>query len=120
MSLPPWLRSRLPSESPTRSFVAFTDEVARLLELPPAPPAEVYQRAYQTARVWMVWRYKDGGASLFLECPYGELRDGVWVRLQWHQSPDPQTVAAMVRAYERGARRERRRPYWLARVLRGR
>ncbi|MGX1267998.1 hypothetical protein [Streptomyces phaeoluteigriseus] len=120
MSLPPWLHSRLPTESPTRAFAAFTDEVARLLELPPAPPAEVYQRAYQTARVCMVWRYKDGGASLFLEHLYGELRDGVWLRLHWHQSPAPQTVAAMVRAYERRARRERRRPCWLARVLRWR
>lgn len=55
--LPPWLRSRLPSE-PTRTFVAFTDAVARLLELPPARPAEVYVRRYGTDRVWMVWRYK--------------------------------------------------------------
>ncbi|MFF4902334.1 hypothetical protein [Streptomyces sp. NPDC001068] len=100
--------------------MAFTDEVARLLGLPPAPRSEVYQREYQSARVWMVWRYKDGGASLFLDRPYGELRDGVWLLLQWHQSPNPESVAAMIRAYERGAPRERRRPCWLARVLRRR
>ncbi|MCG8971835.1 hypothetical protein [Streptomyces sp. CL12-4] len=116
--LPPWLQSQLAGEPFTR-FVAFTDEVARLLELPPAPPSEVYQRPYQTARVRMVWRYKDDGASLFIERPSGELRDGVWVRLHWHESPNPETVAAMIRAYERGARRERRRP-WLARLIRRR
>ncbi|MFK0159071.1 hypothetical protein ACIQVK_44255 [Streptomyces sp. NPDC090493] len=118
--LPPWLRSRLPAE-PTRTFVAFTDAVAHLLELPPAPPAEVYVRRYDTDRIWMVWRYKDGGASLFLERPYGELREGVTVNVQWHQSPDPEVVAAMIRAYVRRGRREpRRRPCWLVRVLRGR
>ncbi|MFJ4084971.1 hypothetical protein ACIP2Z_39260 [Streptomyces iakyrus] len=118
--LPLWLRSRLPAE-PTRTFVAFTDAVALLLELPPAPPAEVYVRRYDTDRVWMVWRYKDGGASLFLERPYGELRDGVTVNVQWHQSPDPEVVAAMIRAYVRRGRREQhRRPCWLVRVLRGR
>ncbi|MFI7415275.1 hypothetical protein ACIBU0_42245 [Streptomyces sp. NPDC049627] len=120
MPLPPWLRSQLPSE-PTRAFVAFTDTVAQLLELPPAPPAEVYVRRYDTDRVWMVWRYKDGGASLFLERPYGELRDGVWVRLHWHESPNPEVVAAMIRAYmRRGRREQRRRPCWLVRVLFGR
>ncbi|MFD9394995.1 hypothetical protein ACFWBB_30985 [Streptomyces sp. NPDC060000] len=117
--LPPWLRSQLAPE-PFASFVAFTDEVARLLDLPSAPRSEVYQRTYQTARVWMVWRYKDGGASLFLERPYGELRDGMWVLVQWHQSPNPETVAAMIRAYVRRGRREQRRPCWLVRVLRGR
>ncbi|MFE4582373.1 hypothetical protein [Streptomyces chartreusis] len=119
--LPPWLRSRLPAE-PTRTFVAFTDAVAHLLELPPAPSAEAYVRRYDTDRVWMVWRYKDGGASLFLERPYGEFREGVTVNVQWHQSPDPEVVAAMIRAYVRRGRREprRRRPCWLVRVLRGR
>ena len=120
MSLPPWLRSRLPAESPTRTFVAFTDAVARLLELPPASPAEVYERRYDTDRVWMVWRFKNGGASLFLERPYAEFQEGVTVNLQWHQSPDPAVVAAMVRAYVRRGRREQRRPCWLVRVLRGR
>ncbi|MFI8206665.1 hypothetical protein [Streptomyces sp. NPDC085937] len=119
MSLPPWLRSHLPS-GPTRTFVAFTDAVARLLELPPASPSEVYVRRYDTDRVWMVWRYKDGGASLFLERPYGELRDGVRLFTEWHQSPSPETVAAMVRAYERGVRPGRRRPCWLARLFRRR
>ncbi|QFG13315.1 hypothetical protein SEA_GILGAMESH_123 [Streptomyces phage Gilgamesh] len=119
MSLPPWLRSRIPSE-PTRTFVAFTDEVARLLELPPASQSDVYVRQYDTDRVWMVWRYKEGGASLFIEQPYGELRDGVWVRLYWHESPHPETVAAMVRAYERRVRGERRRPSRLARLFRRR
>lgn len=118
MSLPPWLRSRFPSE-PTRTFVEFTDEVARLLGLPPAPPAEVYVRQYDTDRVWIVWRYKEGGASLFIERPYGELRDGVWVRLHWHESPTPGAVAAMVRAYERRGRVQSLRSL-LARVLRRR
>lgn len=119
MSLPPWLRSHLPDE-PTRAFVAFTDAVAQLLGLPPASPAEVYARRYDTDRVWMVWRYRDGGAALFLERPYGELRDGVWLSTEWHQSPSPETVAAMIRAYERGARPDRRRPCWLARLFRRR
>lgn len=117
--LPPWLASRLAPEPFTR-FVRFTDQVADLLELPPAPPAEVYVRRYDTDRVWMVWRYKDGGASLFLERPYEELRDGVWIRLHWHESPNPETVAAMIRAYARRGRREQRRPCWLARLLRWR
>ncbi|MFJ4880121.1 hypothetical protein ACIP93_33605 [Streptomyces sp. NPDC088745] len=120
MPLPLWLRSQLPAESPTRTFVAFTDAVARLLELPPAPPAEVYERRYDTGRVWMVWRFKNGGASLFLERPYGEFRDGVTVNVQWHQSPDPEVVAAMVREYVRRGRREQRRRCWLARLLRRR
>ncbi|MFE2184155.1 hypothetical protein [Streptomyces sp. NPDC059455] len=98
--------------------MSFTDEVARLLELPPAPCTEVYERRYDTDRVWMVWRYKDGGAVLFLERPYAELREGVTVTVQWHHSPDPQSVAAMIRAYEHGGHHERRRPCWLARLLR--
>jgi hypothetical protein len=118
--LPPWLQSRLAEETPTHTFVSFTDEVARLLELPPVPPVEVYERRYDTDRVWMVWRYKDGGASLFLERPYADLREGVTVSLQWHHSPDPEVVAAMVRAYGRRGHRERRRPCWLLRLLRWR
>ncbi len=120
MSLPSWLPSHLPAvESPRWTFESFANEVARLLDLPPAPRPEVYQRTYQTARVWMVWRYKHGGASLFLERPYGEHRDGVWVRLQWHQSPNPETVAAMIRAYERRGRARPLRPL-LGRVPRRR
>ncbi|WP_328491227.1 hypothetical protein [Streptomyces zaomyceticus] len=94
--------------------------MSALLGLPSAPPAEMYERRYDTGRVWLVWRYKDGGASLFLEKPYGELRDGVTVAVQWHLSPSPESVAAMVRAYERGARREQRRPCRLVRWWRGR
>ncbi|MCX5182582.1 hypothetical protein [Streptomyces sp. NBC_00268] len=115
--LPPWLRSRLAGESSTHTFVSFTDAVALLLELPPASPAEVYERRYDTDHVWMVWLYKDGGTSLFLERPYADLREGVTVSLQWHHSPDPEVVAAMIGAYGRRGRRERRRPCWLLRLL---
>ncbi|MFF9901319.1 hypothetical protein [Streptomyces longispororuber] len=97
----------------------FTNTVAQLLKLPPAPPTEVYQRAYQTERVAMVWRYKDGGASLYLERRCGGRRDGVWLRLHWQQSPDPETVAAMIRAYALGGPREHR-PRRLARLFRRR
>ncbi|MGY1502983.1 hypothetical protein ACW4TU_41515 [Streptomyces sp. QTS52] len=88
-----------------------------MLELPPAPSGEVYVRRYDTDHVWMVWRYKDGGTSLFLERPFGEFREGVTVSLQWHQSPDPEVVAAMVRAYARRGRPGRRPSLW-ARLLR--
>lgn len=84
------------------------------MELPPAPSAEVYERSYDTDHVWMLWRYKDGGAALFLERPDGELREGVTIRLQWHHSPDPAVVAAMVRAYGRRGRR----PCLLVRLFR--
>ncbi|MGW2550034.1 hypothetical protein [Streptomyces sp. NPDC001635] len=102
----------------THTFVSFTDEVARLLELAPAPRSEKYVRQYDTDRVWMVWRYVDGGASVFLERPFAELMEGVFLRLEWHQSPDPVVVAAMIRAYQRGG--ERRRSHWLVRLLRWR
>ncbi|MFD3309405.1 hypothetical protein [Streptomyces sp. NPDC058656] len=119
MLLPDWLRIRLPGDS-AAPFVAFTDAVAERLELPPAPPAEVYERRYDTDRVWMVWRFTNGGASLFLERPFAEFQEGVTVNVQWHQSPDPEVVAAMIRAYVRQGRREARRTCWLVRVLRGR
>ncbi|MGY4935866.1 hypothetical protein ACWD7T_33170 [Streptomyces sp. 900116325] len=89
-----------------------------MLELPPAPPVDVYVRRYETDRVWMVWCYKDGGAALFLSRPYADLLEGVTISLQWHHSPDPAVVAAMVRAYVRRGRRERRRPCWLVRLFR--
>ncbi|MFE7072633.1 hypothetical protein ACFU96_21380 [Streptomyces sp. NPDC057620] len=120
MSVPPWLSSHLQGDQRFRVFVAFTDEVARLLELPPAPPAEVYERRHDTGCVWMVWRFRHGGAALFLERPYSNFQEGVTVSVQWHQSPDPAVVAAMIRAYVRRERREQRRPCWLVRVLRGR
>ncbi|MEU9783620.1 hypothetical protein AB0H92_22095 [Streptomyces phaeochromogenes] len=112
MPLPPWLPSHLPGDPRFRTFVAFTDEVARLLELQPALPTEAYERRYDTDRLWTVWRFKDGGASLFLERPYADLQEGVTVSVQWHQSPNPEVVAAMIRAYVRRGRREQRRPCW--------
>ncbi|MFC8198711.1 hypothetical protein ACFWBR_03760 [Streptomyces sp. NPDC060006] len=77
-------------------------------------------RWYDADRGWMVWRFKNDGASLFLERPYAELREGVALSVQWHQSPAPEVVAAMSLAYVRRGRRELRRPCWLVRVLRGR
>jgi len=112
--LPPWIRSHLPAE---QSFVSFTDDVARRLGLPPARPSDTVQRSYDTDRVWMLWRATRDGATLALDGPYAELREGLVLAVRWHQSPDPKVVAAMVRAY---THRGRRRPCWLARLIRRR
>ncbi|MER7952019.1 hypothetical protein ABTY59_31975 [Streptomyces sp. NPDC096079] len=120
MSQPSWLAGHLPAGSPFEAFVVFTDAVSALLDLPSARPGEVYVRRYDTGRVWLTWRLKNDGATLFLERPHAELREGLTVTVQWHLSPSPETVAAMVRAYERGARHEqRRRPCRLVRWWRG-
>jgi hypothetical protein len=112
MSLPPWLPSHLPGP---KSFVAFTDAVAGLLGLRPARSTDTRQRAYDTDRVWMLWQITPAGATLALERPNEELRERLVLTVEWHQSPDPRTVAAMVRAYEfRGSRRA----CWLVRVVR--
>ncbi|MFI5990347.1 hypothetical protein ACIBAC_00635 [Streptomyces sp. NPDC051362] len=112
MSLPPWVVSRMDESMP---FVAFTDAVAGLLGLRPARTTDTRQRAYDTDRVWMLWQITATGATLALERPNEELRERLVVTVEWHQSPNARTVAAMVRAYEY---RGRRRRGWLARVLR--
>jgi hypothetical protein len=62
----------------------------------------------------MLWRATPTGATLCLERPYTDLREAVALTVEWHHSPDPAVVAAMVRAYER---RGRHRRSWLSRVL---
>ncbi|MBB4902589.1 hypothetical protein [Streptomyces griseomycini] len=82
--------------------------------LPPARPSDTVQRAYDTDRVWMLWRTTQGGATLTLERPYADPRERLVLVVEWHQPPAPETVAAMVRAYEgRGRGRSR-----LARLFR--
>ncbi|PNG17013.1 hypothetical protein [Streptomyces cahuitamycinicus] len=118
MPLPSWLQSHLPApESPRWTFESFTDEVARLLGLPPARPWETWERNYDTDRLWMTWKANRSGASLCLDRPHAELREYMVISVEWHQSPAPADVAAMVRAYERRSRVQSLRSL-LARVLR--
>lgn len=95
---PHWIRSHIPGTS--QVFVSFTDEVARLLGLPPAHPSNTVQRSYDTDRVWMLWRATGDGATLALDRPYADPRERLVLTVEWHHPPDPETVAALVRAYE--------------------
>ncbi|MFF8399888.1 hypothetical protein [Streptomyces sp. NPDC016172] len=118
MPLPSWLQSHLHGvESPRWTFESFADEVARLLGLSPTMHTGEFKRSSETDHVWLLWNSEQGGASVLVERPYGELREGVLIKVWWHHSPDPADVAAMVRAYERRGRVQSLRSL-LARVLR--
>ncbi|MEU1592728.1 hypothetical protein ABZ468_07675 [Streptomyces sp. NPDC005708] len=114
MPLPSWLQSRLAAEqsSSRYTFESFADEVARLMGLPPTLHTGEFERSSETDRVWMLWKSDVGGAYLLLDRPDSVLRECLVIKVQWHQSPDPADVAAMVRAYERRGRRS-----WLSRVF---
>ncbi|MGW3627605.1 hypothetical protein [Streptomyces sp. NPDC000880] len=107
MALPAWLQShpRGPLSSAVPSFVSFTDEVARLLGLPPARSVELYERSFETDHAWLLWKSNPSGASLCLDRPGVHPRECVVIKVEWHHSPDPVVIAAMVRAYERRGRR---------------
>lgn len=118
MPLPSWLQSHLHAEStPRYSFESFADEVARLLGLPPTLRTGEFERSSETDHVWLLWKSDLGGAILVLNRPHGELRELLVLKMQWHHSPDPADVAAMVQAYERRGRVRSLRSL-LARVLR--
>ena len=120
MPLPSWLPSHLPAvESPRWTFESFADEVARLSGLTPTMHAGEFERSSATDHVWLLWKPERGGASVLVERPYGELREGVLIKVWWHHSPAPADVAAMVRAYERRGRVQSLRSL-LTRVLRRR
>ncbi|MFM9647820.1 hypothetical protein ACKI1S_16930 [Streptomyces galilaeus] len=116
--LPSWLQSHLhAAESPRWTFESFADEVARLLGLPPTMRTAAFERSSETDHVWLLWKPAQGGASVMVERPYGDLGAALVIKVWWHQSPDPADVAAMVQAYERRGRVQSLRSL-LARMLR--
>ncbi|MFE9993461.1 hypothetical protein [Streptomyces avermitilis] len=118
MPLPSWLQSHLHDAQPLRyTFESFADEVARLLGIPPTMRTGEFERSSETDHVWLLWKHDVGGAVLLLNRPHGELRECLVIKVQWHHSPDPADIAAMVRAYERRGRVQSLRSL-LARVLR--
>ncbi|MFD7501564.1 hypothetical protein [Streptomyces sp. NPDC059850] len=120
MSLPSWLPSHLPAaESPRWTFESFADEVARLLGLTPTMRTGEFERSSETDHLWLLWKADQGGASVLVKRPYGELRTALVIKVWWHQSPDPADVAAMVRTFERRSRVQSLRSL-LGRVLRRR
>ncbi|MER5222903.1 hypothetical protein [Streptomyces flaveus] len=106
MLLPSWMESHLrgSQSSPRWAFESFADEVARLLGLPPTLRTGEFERSSGTDHVWLLWKLDGAGAVLVLDRPHGELRECVVIKVQWHHSPDPADVAAMVQAYERRGR----------------